>query len=249
MELIAAGGGGVSVLAQQAGAALKIFDLAIGQPTPDCVLQDAMSERDCVATMAFGMEVLAQGHDCLILSHLSSGGEAIAATLALSLYGGEPQDWLPVRDIAGGPADTISTKEMTQAIGAAAKRATVKGHDPLALLCAVGGREIAAIAGAILAARLQSIPVILDGYPACVAGAVLQSVNPEALDHCLMAQWDGSPAHARILEKLGHKALLGLSIFDGAGAAGALALQVVKAALACHTGMATYEQAGLTGPN
>ncbi|MEN9874459.1 MAG: nicotinate-nucleotide--dimethylbenzimidazole phosphoribosyltransferase, partial [Pseudomonadota bacterium] len=103
--------------------------------------------------------------------------------------------------------------------------------------------------GAILAARLQRIPVILDGYPACVAGAVLQSINPQALDHCLVAQWDGSPAHARLLERLGHQALLGLSIFEGAGAAGALALQVVKAALACHAGMATYEQAGLTGPN
>lgn len=119
-----------------------------------------------------------------------------------------------------------------------------EGHlaDPLEALRRVGGREFAAIAGAILAARYQRIPVLLDGFVACAAAAVLSRLAPGALDHCLAAHASGAPAHARLLDALGKTPLLetGIELEEGAGAA--LAIGLVKSAVAVHCGMATRAQ-------
>ena len=120
-------------------------------------------------------------------------------------------------------------------------------RDPLALLAAVGGEELAAIAGAVLAARMGHIPVLLDGYACTAAAAVLHAIDRHALDHCLVAHRSAEPGHARLLEAIGKRPLLDLDMRLGEASAAALAVPLLKAAAACHNGMATFAQAGVSG--
>ncbi len=120
--------------------------------------------------------------------------------------------------------------------------------DPLQWLAAVGGLEIAAICGAILAARMGRTPVLLDGYVVTAAAAVLHKIDPRALDHCQVAHLSAEPAHRLLCEKIGKKPILDLGLRLGEGTGAALAVPVLKAAVDCHTGMATFEQAGVSGP-
>ena len=230
VELFAAGGAAVNQVALQAEAGLKVFDLALDMPVPDIRTEAALSEAACAATMAFGMEAIAGGTDLLCIGAAGEGGRVAAAALAAALFGGRPADRTDDSDFASGAV--------------AAALATHEGHlaDPLEALRRVGGREFAAIAGAILAARYQRIPVLLDGFVVCTAAAVLHRLKPGALDHCLAAHCSGEPAHARLLEELGKEPLLrtGLTSEEGAGAA--LAIALVRSAAAIHCGMATRSQ-------
>ena len=245
IDAIAAGGAAISVLAQQAGAGLKVYDLAVGRPTPDISQQAAMSEQECVATMAYGMEVLAEGTDLLVLGEVGIANTTVAAALAHALYGGAPTDWVGEGTGIGRDGMALKAAVVAKAV------ARVSGTDPspLALLAEIGGREFAAIAGAILAARLQRIPVVLDGYSVCVAAAVLHKVNPRALDHCIVGHVSGERGHGHVLDRLGKKPLLDLGMRLGEGSGAALALNIIKAACACHAGMATFGEAGVSGPS
>ena len=135
-----------------------------------------------------------------------------------------------------------------EAVDAAVARLGQGPHDPLEILCAVGGREFAAIAGAILAAHLQRIPVVLDGYMVTAAAAILHAINPRALDHCIVGHVSNEPGHRALLERLGKKPLLDLGMRLGEGTGAALAVQIIKAAVACHANMATFGEAGVAGP-
>lgn len=243
MDTMAAGGAAVSVLARQIGAGLKVYDLAVGLATPDIVTRDAMDEKACVATMAFGMEVLAEGTDLLVLGEVGIGNTTVAAALACALLGGRAADWTgPGTGVSGAALDAkIATVD--------AAVARVAGEsDPLELLRRIGGREFAAIAGAILAARLQRVPVVLDGFAVCVAATVLHRLDPQALDHCQFGHVSAEPGHRRLLEVLGRRPLLDLGLRLGEGTGAALAVQLIQSAAALHAGMVTFEQAGIAGP-
>ncbi len=245
IDAMAAGGAAVSVLAQQAGAGLKVFDLAVGRPTPDIVEADALTEQECVATMAYGMEVLAEGTDLLVLGEVGIGNTTVAAALALALYGGEAGEWT-------GPGTGVEGQALAakrEAVEAAVARLGADRDDPLKVLARIGGREFAAIAGAILAARLQRVPVVLDGFMVAAAAAILHRMNPEALDHCIAGHVSAEPGHRALLARLGKQPILDLGMRLGEGTGAALAVQIIKSAVACHAGMATFAEAGVAGPS
>jgi nicotinate-nucleotide--dimethylbenzimidazole phosphoribosyltransferase len=244
IDAIAAGGAAISVLAQQAGAGLKVYDLAVGTPTPDIVEANAMTPQECVATMAYGMEVLAEGTDLLVLGEVGIGNTSVAAAIALALYGGSASLWAGPGTGVEGPA--LDRKH--EAVDAAVARLGQGPHDPLEVLCAVGGREFAALAGAILAARLQRVPVVLDGYMVTAAAAVLHAINPRALDHCIVGHVSNELGHRALLDRIGKKPVLDLGLRLGEGTGAALAVLIIKAAVACHAGMATFGEAGVAGP-
>jgi nicotinate-nucleotide--dimethylbenzimidazole phosphoribosyltransferase len=244
IDAIAAGGAAISVLAQQAGAGLKVYDLAVGRPTADIVEADAMTPKECVATMAYGMEVLAEGTDLLVLGEVGIGNTSIAAALALAIYGGGAELWVG----QGTGVEGAALARKHEAVTAAVARLGARRNDPLEILCAVGGREFAAIAGAILAARLQRVPVVLDGFMVTMAAAVLHAINPRALDHCIVGHVSREGGHARVLDRLGKKPILDLGMALGEGTGAALSVLVIKAAIACHAGMATFGEAGVSGP-
>lgn len=236
------GGAAINQICATYDLGLKVFDLALDYPTGDITEEAALSERDCAATMAFGMESIAGGTDLLCIGEMGIGNTTIAAAINLALYGGTAEEWV-------GPGTGSEGELLKRKIAAVAKAVAFhRDHlgDPLEILRRLGGREIAAMAGAILAARMEKIPVILDGYVATCAGAILKAANSSALDHCLIGHVSAEPGHIGAIEKLGKTPLLALGMRLGEGTGAALAAGIVKAAAACHSGMATFESAGVS---
>lgn len=223
VEHAAAGGAMVCQLCAANDLGLKIFDLALHMPVGDIAGEPALDERGCAATMAFGMEAVAGGIDLVCVGAIGVGGTYSAAALMAALHGGPASDW-------------------TEAHAAGVEQALAHHggnlKDPLEALRRLGGRELAAIAGAILAARMEKIPVILDGYASLAAAAVLKAAEPAAIDHCLLGHVSREPGMARAAAVLGLRPLLDLSLGDGEGAGAALAAGIVKNAALTHSGMA-----------
>lgn len=211
LEAVASGAAAVCRLAGAQGAGLEAFDLAIDRPTPDARQKASMSHKECAATMAFGMEALAKQPDLLAPGVIAAEADRDASAIALALFGGQASDW------SDQPDD----------ISAAVERARGESDlsDPLEVLRQLGARETAAVAGAVLAARVQKIPVLLDGYAATAAAAVLHAIDPDLIAHAMAAHVAG-PAHGRLLAAIGKAPLLSLEIAgeEGVGAASALAL-------------------------
>ncbi|TPW31289.1 nicotinate-nucleotide--dimethylbenzimidazole phosphoribosyltransferase [Pararhizobium mangrovi] len=238
----AAGGAAINQICVANDLGLKVFDLALELPTGDITEEAALGERDCAATMAFGMESIAGGTDLLCIGEMGIANTTVAAAICHGLFGGSARDW--VGPGTGATGEGLERKIAAVEAAVACHRAHL--NDPLEVLRRLGGREIAAMAGAILAARTQRIPVVLDGYVTTAAAAVLFAANEHALDHCLVGHVSAEPGHRRLLEKLGKTPLLELGMRLGEGTGAALAAGIVKAAAACHTGMATFEQAGVS---
>lgn len=236
--LLSAGGATPNPLAAGLGAGLKVFDLAIERPLGNTAEGPAMTDRECVAAMAFGMEAVAGQADVLCLSAFGVGAREAAAAVAMALFGGEPAQWLAGQTI-GLSAPFPTAARQLEAVRSGPAWTT---GDPLRVLHQLGSRELAATAGAILAARTQRVPVILDGFEATAAAAVLAQVQPGLADHCLIAAWDGSAAHDRLISALEMEPLLDLGIQKGDGLAALLAAQVIRAACDIHSGGATQAQ-------
>ncbi|KAA0971733.1 nicotinate-nucleotide--dimethylbenzimidazole phosphoribosyltransferase [Aureimonas fodinaquatilis] len=242
VENFAAGGAAINQICATFDLGLKVFDLALDFPTADISEEAALSERDCAATMAFGMECLAGEPDLLCLGEMGIGNTTVAAALFAALFGGDVREW--VGPGSGQRSDRLEHKidVVRQALALHAGNL----NDPLEVLRRLGGREIAAMAGAIMAARLQRVPVIIDGYVATAAAAVLFKLAPETLDHCLFGHVSAEPGHQKALQMMGKVPLLALGMRLGEGTGAALAASIVKAAVACHNDMATFSQAGVS---
>jgi nicotinate-nucleotide--dimethylbenzimidazole phosphoribosyltransferase len=241
------GGAAINQLAGSIDADLRIYELDLAHPTDDFTKGPAMSEARAANAMAYGMMAAEPGIDVLCLGEMGIANTTTAATLSAALFGGTGADW-------AGPGTGVQGKALAHKIvvideALAHHRALINQRDPLALLAAVGGEELAAIAGAVLAARMGRIPVLLDGYACTAAAAVLHAIDRHALDHCLVAHRSAEPGHTRLLEAIGQRPLLDFGMRLGEGSAAALAVPLLKAAAACHNGMATFAQAGVSSKN
>ena len=235
------GGAAVNQICKTFDLGLKVFELALEVPTIDITQGAALEEADCAATMAYGMEAIAGGCDLLCIGEMGIGNTTIAAAIAHGLFGGKPEDWV-------GPGAGVDAEGLKRKASAVARAVALhKAHldDPLEVLRRLGGRELAAMAGAILGARMNRVPVLIDGYVATAAAAVLYCANPRALEHCMAAHVSAEPAHRALLAKLNLNPLLDLGMRLGEGSGAALAAGIVKAAINCHTGMATFASAGV----
>jgi nicotinate-nucleotide--dimethylbenzimidazole phosphoribosyltransferase len=243
LENFAAGGAAVNQICATFDIGLKVFDLALDHPTADITQEPALDEKAAAATIAFGMEATAGGSDLLCLGEMGIGNTTIAAAVYHALYGGAASDWVG----RGTGVDDAGLARKTAAVEAAVALHRPHLSDPLEVLRRLGGRELCAMAGAILAARLQNVPVVLDGYVVTAAAAILHAMDSAALDHCLAGHVSAEGAHGEVLRRLGLRPILDLGMRLGEGSGAALAVPVIKAALACHNGMATFEQARVSG--
>ncbi len=237
------GGAAINQLCKSFDLGLKVFELALEMPTRDITEEAALEEAECAATMAYGMEAVAGDVDLLCVGEMGIGNTTIAAALSHALFGGEPRDWVG----PGAGLDEEGVKRKADAVSRAVALHRAHIGDPLEVLRRLGGRELAAMAGSILAARHNHVPVLLDGYVATAAAAVLHQVNPAALDHCMAAHCSAEPAHKALLQRIGKKPLFDLGMRLGEGSAAALAAGLVKAAVAVHCGMATFTEAKVSG--
>jgi nicotinate-nucleotide--dimethylbenzimidazole phosphoribosyltransferase len=239
METFAAGGGAINQICGAYELGLKVFDLALDLPTADITQAPALDEKAAAATFAFGMESIAGGIDLLCVGEMGLANTTIAAAIYHALYGGDASHWVG----RGAGIDDAGLARKVDAVRRAVALHRDHCADPLELMRRLGGREIWAIAGAIVAARVERIPVILDGYVATAAAAVLHAVDPTAIDHCLAGHLSAEGAHADVLARLGKRPLLDLGMKLGEGSGAALAAGMLRAAIACHNDMATFDQA------
>jgi nicotinate-nucleotide--dimethylbenzimidazole phosphoribosyltransferase len=194
--------------------------------------------------MAYGMMAAEPGIDVLCLGEMGIANTTTAATLCAALFGGTGADWAGPGTGVQGAALANKIAVIDEAL--ARHKAAIAARDPLDLLAAVGGEEFAAIAGAVMAARVGPIPVLLDGYASTAAAAVLFAADRHALDHCKVAHRSAEPGHKRLLEAIGQRPLLDMDMRLGEASAAALAVPILKAAAACHNGMATFAEAGVS---
>lgn len=237
-----AGGAAVNQLSDAVGARLDVRALDLDRPTGDFTAGPAMSEDECMAAFATGMESVADGADLVCVGEMGIGNTTAAAAVACAIHGGAAADW--VGPGTGLDGDGVARKAAV--VARALDHHAGRFDDGLEALRRVGGRELAAIAGAVLAARLKRVPVLLDGYVATAAAAALEGTRAGALDHCLAGHRSAEPAHDRLLTTLGKRPLLDLGMRLGEASGATLAVAVVKAALATHAGMATFAEAGVS---
>lgn len=234
------GGAAINQLAETFGARLDVIALALDRPTVDFTQGPAMDETEFVAALAAGWAAVDPKADLLVTGEMGIGNTTSAAAVAHALYGGSAGDW--VGRGTGVDDDGLALK--TQVIAAGAARHA--GATGLVALRCLGGRELAAMAGAIARARHLRIPVLLDGFICTAAAACLEVAQKGALDHALAGHVSAEAAHPLLLQNLGKAPLLSLDMRLGEGSGGALAIGILKAALACHSGMATFAEAGVS---
>ena len=236
----ASDGAAINQLAKTFGAKMTVNALDLEAPTADFTKGPAMSEAEVVVALQAGWDAPDKTANLIVAGEMGIGNTTSAAAIATALYGGAWVGRGTGVDDAG-----LARKAAVVAAGLAANPAAL-GNGLQALRC-LGGREIAAMAGAMARARALRIPVILDGFIACAAAACLEAAVPGSLDHTIAGHLSAEGAHGRLLEKLGKTPLLSLGLRLGEGSGGALAIGIVRAACACQSGMATFAEAGVSG--
>jgi len=236
------GGAAISQICALHELNLRVFELALELPTGDITRAPAMDDKMCAATIAYGMEAIAGKPDLLCIGEMGIGNTTIAAAIYAALYGGSGADWVG----RGTGIDDMALARKAAAVDNALIFHAGHLDDPFAILSRLGGREIAAMLGAIIASRHQRVPVIVDGFVATAAAAIAHAVNPDAIDHCVFAHVSAESAHARVFEHLGRRPLLDLGMRLGEGTGAALGAVLAKTALHLHNNMATFEEASVT---
>jgi len=235
------GGAAINQLCAAQGGTLTVHDVGVASPTRNFLDAPAMTASECTDAFARGMAALDGGADILCVGEMGIGNTTAAAALCHALYGGAAEDWT-------GPGTGVTGAALANKVRVVREAAALHAPqiaDGIDALQRLGGREMAAMAGAIVAARPARTPVILDGYVSCAAAAALASCRDGALDHCLAGHLSAEPAHRQLLARLGKAPLLDLGMRLGEGSGATLALAILRAALACHTGMASFAEAGV----
>lgn len=234
------GGAAINQLAKWAGAKMDVIALELDRPTQDFTKAPAMEETEVVAALLAGWQAVDPAADLLVVGEMGIGNTTAAAAIACALFGGEAGEWTG----RGTGVDDRGLAIKTQVVTEGVER--YGAGDPLEILRCLGGREIAAMAGAIARAHAERIPVILDGFICCAAAACLAQAATGALDHCIAGHASAEAAHRALLLRLGKAPLLDLGLRLGEGSGAALAIGILQAAVACHSGMASFAEAGVS---
>jgi nicotinate-nucleotide--dimethylbenzimidazole phosphoribosyltransferase len=234
------GGAAINQLSKAFGAKMDVHALDLETPTADFTTAPAMTEAAFVDALQTGWNAVDPASDLLVTGEMGIGNTTSAAAVAAAVLGGDPADWTG----RGTGVDDAGLARKTDVV--ARGLALHDTTDPLNALRCLGGRELAAMAGAIAAARAHRIPVILDGFICSAAAAALHKAHDGALDHTVAGHLSAEGAHRRLLDGIGKEPLLALGLRLGEGSGGALAMGILKAAVACHSGMATFAEAGVS---
>ena len=237
-----AGGASINQLAALSGAKLDICPLRLTLPVADITGGPAMTVEEFAEAFSTGWRAVAPGADVLIAGEMGIGNTTSAAAIACALFGGEACSWVGSGTGVDGEGYRRKADAVEQAVSVNRDRCV----DGLAVLRCLGGREIAAMAGAILSARHSMIPVVLDGYVCTAAAAALEVQRKGSIEHVVSGHLSAEKPHKTLLEKLGLEPLLDLEMRLGEGSGAAVALMILKCAVACHSQMATFEEAGVS---
>lgn len=237
------GGAAINVLTREFGHDLQVFPIELSCPTKNIVKSPAMSVEETLAAINIGADAVNRSDaDLLYFGEMGIGNTTVAAALAACVFGGCGRDW-------AGPGTGLSDEEVSKkadVVNRAIALHKEKCSTSFDVMCCLGGREHAAIMGAVLAARLRRIPVLLDGYVVTAAASPLVMERKDGLDHCIAAHCSAEPGHQRLLDYLWLDPLLTLNMRLGEGTGAALAAQLVKGAAATYNEMATFKDAKIS---
>lgn len=218
---ITSGGSTLSKLSEISNSDLRLYELDTENPCADMTKGAAMTDEECTSSITYGMMAVEPGLKTVGLSDLSIGNELSAAAICYALFGGKPENWCS------------SDKEAKTIEAAVKKNNCDTKSDPLEVLCKLGGYEIAAVVGAIMAARMEKVPVVLDGFGSVAAAAVLSKIDAKLIDHCVVAQGSGDKAYSALLKKIAKDPVINIDFSMGHGAGAALAICALRVAAAC----------------
>ncbi|MEO3998848.1 nicotinate-nucleotide--dimethylbenzimidazole phosphoribosyltransferase [Mesorhizobium sp. CAU 1732] len=238
----AAGGAAINQLARQMGATLRVVPLDIDRPTADFTVEPAMDEIAFLEAVRAGFDAVDPAAHLICTGEMGIGNTTAAAALSAALFGDGGAEWVG----RGTGVDDAGLVRKAQAVDAALALHGETLRDPIEALRRVGGRELAAMFGATLAARLHRIPVMLDGFVSTAASAPLARITDGGLDHAIAGHVSAEAQHRKLLDRLSLEPLLDLGMRLGEGSGGCVAIGIVRAALACHAGMATFAEAGVS---
>ena len=237
-----AGGAAINQLAACFGASMEVVSLDLKTPTGDFTQGPAMTESEALKAINKGWRSVNPEADLFVAGEMGIANTTAAAALAAALFGGGAEGWTG----SGTGVDALGMARKLDAVNAGLAHHAPHLADPLEALRRLGGREMAAILGAILRCRMERIPVILDGFITTSSAAVLECLAEGTLDHAVAGHLSEESAHGRLLADLGKEPLLSLGLRLGEGSGAALAVAVLKAAVACHSGMASFDEAGVS---
>lgn len=239
-----AGGAAINQLCKTADLTLNVTSLSLETPTADFSETKAMSQEEVLDAMQAGADAIPDDADYVCFGEMGIGNTTSAAAIGTSQFGGEAKEWTG----AGTGLDAAGIDKKAQIIEQAIALHGTSFDDTIALLSSYGGRELAAIAGGVLAARARRIPVMLDGYICTAAAATLTaSFGHDILAHCLVSHQSQEPGHIKMVQALGKTPLLDMQMRLGEASGAALATLIVRGAIATHNGMATFAEAGVSG--
>jgi len=235
------GGAAINQLCKTFGTSLDVIALDLDNPTADFTQAPAMTEAELCAALSAGWNAVDSQADLFLTGEMGIGNTTSASAILAALFGGAAADWVG----RGTGVDDAGLNRKADAVARGIALHKAQLSDPLMVLACLGGREIAAMTGAIARARSLRIPVLLDGFICCAAAAVLAKAQPGALDHCQAAHTSAEAAHKAVLSNLGLEPILTMGMRLGEGSGAALAVGILQAAVNCHSGMATFAEAGV----
>jgi nicotinate-nucleotide--dimethylbenzimidazole phosphoribosyltransferase len=236
------GGAAINQLARVAGAELEVIALDLDHPTGDFTETAAMDEAAFLAAVSTGYDAVGEDIDLVCFGEMGIGNTTPAAAISAALFGGGAEKWTG----RGTGVDDQGLRRKVEVIEAGLARHAAALSDPLAIAACLGGRELAAILGGVLAARHRNVPVLLDGFVCTAAAAPLGRLHPQGLAHTVAAHVSAEAGHRSLLEALGLPPLLDLGMRLGEGSGAAVAVNIVRAALECHARMASFAEAGVS---
>ncbi|HET6839971.1 MAG TPA: nicotinate-nucleotide--dimethylbenzimidazole phosphoribosyltransferase [Bradyrhizobium sp.] len=236
------GGAAINQIAGLTGADLHVAPIELDRPTRDFTAAPAMDIEEFLEAVDIGYRTVPADSDLLAVGEMGIANTTTAAALCAAILGGGAVRWTG----RGTGGDDAGLAPKHAAIDAAMERHRAILANPLQVAAALGGRELAAIAGAVLAARYKRIPVLLDGFVATAAIAPLARLEPSIVDHCRAGHVSAESGHRALLRELDLDPLLDLNMRLGEASGAGVAILLLRAALACHAGMATFAQAGVS---
>lgn len=246
LATFASGGSAVCVLAREAGAELRVVDAGVGRPTANIAIGPAMPRGDAVSRIeegiALAQELDRDGVGVVALGEMGIANTTAAAAVAAALLSRAPAE-VSGRG-TGLDDDGLARKIDVVARALAANR--VDAADPIGVVAALGGFELAVLCGLVLGSAAERMVVLVDGFITATAALVAARLSPRAVDTMVAAHLSPEPGHGIVLEALGLMPLLDLGLRLGEGSGAALALPILDAALALLSDMATFEAAGVT---
>lgn len=228
----------INAFARHAGATVQAIDVGIGRPTADIRVDAALTPERFDEIVAIALDAVEHvDGDLLVVGEMGIGNTTAAAAIAAALAGGETAAWVG----RGTGIDDETLLRKRAAVQAAVRR--IAGVlDPLEVLREVGGAELVAIAATVVAARRRSLPVVLDGYVVTASVLPLVTIEPTALDHCVVGHCSAEPGHRRLLERLGQRPLLDLDMRLGEGSGAMAAVPLIAMACAGIAEVPTFSE-------